>query len=355
MYWRTVPTALSLRAVARCLRGQSVISSARRGSYIGVQADDLTDPAGGPREPFGVADLRDDRWQDEVLVVPADAAISETSGQRLNEAFRRLDPADRLRFLSRNVPGPLVFTTSFGLEDQALTHLIIQSGVAQSGVAQSGVAQSGVAHSGVAQSGVAQSGVAHSGIDFRFATLDTGRLFPETHAVWAATEQRYGIRVEAFHPRAGALDALVQANGINGFYHSTKARHACCAVRKVEPLGRALQGAAVWLTGLRADQSASRRELDFVSYDTDRRLLKVSPLLDCSRDQVAALVRDAGVPYNALHDKGFLSIGCAPCTRAVAPGEPERAGRWWWEQDEARECGLHLTLDGRLVRGGKPS
>ena len=176
MYWRTVPTALSLRAVARCLRGQSVISSARRGSYIGVQADDLTDPAGGPREPFGVADLRDDRWQDEVLVVPADAAISETSGQRLNEAFRRLDPADRLRFLSRNVPGPLVFTTSFGLEDQALTHLIIQSGVAQSGIAQ--------------------SGVAHSGIDFRFATLDTGRLFPETHAVWAATEQRYGIRVE---------------------------------------------------------------------------------------------------------------------------------------------------------------
>ena len=258
-----------------------------------------------------MADLSDDRWQDDVLVVPASEAIPAA---HLNEAFARFGPIDRLVFLSRNVPGPLVFTTSFGLEDQALTHLI-----------------------------------AEAGIDCRFATLDTGRLFPETYAAWAETERRYGIRVEAFHPRADALETLVHRNGINGFYHSTEARHTCCAVRKLEPLGRALHGATVWLTGLRADQSGNRQGLAFVSQDTERGLLKVNPLLDWSRDQVAALVRDANVPTNTLHDKGFLSIGCAPCTRAVAPGEPERAGRWWWEQDQTRECGLHLTPDGRLV------
>lgn len=260
-----------------------------------------------------MADFDNDRWQGDVLVVPGDSFVSETSD--LNQAFARLDPIRRLMLLSRTVSGPVVFTTSFGLEDQALTHLI-----------------------------------AEAGIDCRFATLDTGRLFPETYAVWAETEQRYGVRVEAFYPRAGALEALVYRNGINGFRHSTEARHACCAVRKVEPLGRALHGAAAWLTGLRADQSGNRQGLDFASRDARHGVLKVNPLLDWSRDQVAELVRSGNVPYNALHDKGFLSIGCAPCTRAVAPGEPERAGRWWWEQDQTRECGLHLTPDGRLVR-----
>ncbi len=262
-----------------------------------------------------MADLIEGRWQDEGISSPMEDMTSDSSRKYLNETFARLHPRDRLAFLARNVSGPVVFTTSFGLEDQALTHLI-----------------------------------ADAGIDCRFATLDTGRLFAETHAVWAETEQRYGIRVEAFHPRSGALDALVHQQGINGFYHSTEARHACCAVRKVEPLGRALNGAAVWLTGLRADQSGNRQGFEFVSLDAGRDLLKVNPLLDWSRDQVAELVRDAEVPYNALHDKGFLSIGCAPCTRAVAPGEPERAGRWWWEQDQTRECGLHVTPDGRLVR-----
>jgi phosphoadenosine phosphosulfate reductase len=260
-----------------------------------------------------VADFDNDRWQGEVLVVPGDGFVSETT--TLNQAFARLDPIERLMLLSRTVSGPMVFTTSFGLEDQALTHLI-----------------------------------AEAGIDCRFATLDTGRLFPETYAVWAETEHRYGILVEAYYPRAGALEALVHRNGINGFHHSTEARHACCAVRKVEPLGRALQGAAAWLTGLRADQSGNRQRLDFVSRDEGHGVLKINPLLDWSRDQVAALVQSRNVPYNALHDKGFLSLGCAPCTRAVAPGEPERAGRWWWEQDQTRECGLHVARDGRLVR-----
>ncbi len=265
-----------------------------------------------------MTDLSDGRWQDDAIVWSAEKTISETSRASLNAALARLQPGERLAVLARNVSGPVVFTTSFGLEDQALTHFI-----------------------------------AEAGIECRFATLDTGRLFPETHAVWAETERRYGIQVEAFHPRSGALDALVHQNGINGFYHSTEARHACCAVRKVEPLGRALSGAAVWLTGLRADQSGNRQGLDFVSFDAERGLLKVNPLLDWSRDQVAALVRDAGIPHNTLHGKGFLSIGCAPCTRAVEPGEPERAGRWWWEQDQTRECGLHVTPDGRLVRAEK--
>jgi phosphoadenosine phosphosulfate reductase len=277
-----------------------------------------SDAADGQRESTKVTELSEDRWQDDVLVMPANEPVSEMSGFSLNSSFTGLTPNKRLSLLRRNTIGPLVFTTSFGLEDQALTHFIVESGIA-----------------------------------CRFATLDTGRLFPETHAVWAATEHRYGIQVEAFHPRAGALDALVRGNGINGFYHSTGARHACCAVRKVEPLDRALRGAKAWLTGLRADQSGNRQGLDFVSFDAARGLLKVNPLLDWSRDQVAALVRDAGVPYNALHDKGFLSIGCAPCTRAVLAGEQERAGRWWWEQDQTRECGLHVTPDGRLARIGK--
>jgi phosphoadenosine phosphosulfate reductase len=271
-------------------------------------------------EPNIVADFVDDRPRDDALVMPAAVADSETSRNLSNSSFAGLDVVDRLRLLSRCVTGPVVFTTSFGIEDQALTHLIAESGIACG-----------------------------------FATLDTGRLFPETHAVWAETEQRYGIRVEAWHPDGGALQDLVRQNGINGFYASIGARHACCGVRKVEPLGRALAGAAAWLTGLRADQSDGRGELEFVTHDQARGLLKVNPLLDWSRDRVAEFVRDAGVPHNALHDRGFLSIGCAPCTRAVAPGEPERAGRWWWEQDQARECGLHVGPDGRLVRAGKPS
>lgn len=243
---------------------------------------------------------------------------SELPEQALNDAFARVGVRHRLAMLARKFVGPIVFTTSFGLEDQALTHLIREAD-----------------------------------INVRFVTLDTGRLFPETYDVWVRTEARYGLKVEAYHPRAGALDALVNRVGINGFYQSTQSRHDCCGVRKVEPLDRALQGAGVWLTGLRADQSGNRQVMDFISYDVGRGLLKVNPLLDWSRDQVAALVHDADVPYNTLHDRGFLSIGCAPCTRAVASGEPERAGRWWWEQDQTRECGLHLSADGRLVRSEK--
>ncbi len=189
-----------------------------------------------------MADFLDDRPRDDVLVIPAGLADSETFKSLSNSSFAGLTVVDRLQLLSRRVSGPLVFTTSFGLEDQALTHLIVESG-----------------------------------IDCGFATLDTGRLFPETYAVWAETEQRYGVRVEAWHPDSGAVQALVRSNGINGFYNTIDARHACCGVRKIEPLGRALAGAAAWLTGLRADQSDGRGELEFVAYDASAPVAEGEP------------------------------------------------------------------------------
>ncbi len=224
-------------------------------------------------------------------------------------------PADRLRALRGAVPGRIVFTTSFGIEDQAISHLIFKGR-----------------------------------LDIDVVTLDTGRLFPSTYKVWAETEERYGVRIRSYHPDAAALAALVADAGINGFYYSKEARVGCCTVRKVEPLGRALAGACAWVTGLRADQSGQRSAVDLASWDAERGLVKVAPLFDWTRAEVADFCAAEGVPVNELHSKGFLSIGCEPCTRALQPGEPERAGRWWWETDEAKECGLHVGADGKLVR-----
>jgi phosphoadenosine phosphosulfate reductase len=181
-------------------------------------------------------------------------------------------------------------------------------------------------------------------------TLDTGRLFPETYALWCETEHRYGVRIRAMYPRHKDVETLVARDGIDGFYHSVANRKACCAVRKVEPLGRALAGAAGWITGLRAGQSAERSGVLFVQHDRSFGVTKISPLFDASRDDVAAMIRAADIPYSPLEDRGYRSIGCQPCTRAIAPGEPERAGRWWWETDAAKECGLHVDDSGRLVR-----
>ena len=224
-------------------------------------------------------------------------------------------PAKRLASLRAAVPGRILFTTSFGIEDQAIAHLIFSG---------------------------------H--LDIEVATLDTGRLFPETYELWAETEERYGVRIRSFHPDAARLQAFVADAGINGFYHSKEARSLCCFVRKVEPLNRALVGAAAWVTGLRAGQSDEREGVVLAGWDEERALIKVNPLFDWTRDQVAAFCAAQHVPVNALHARGFLSIGCQPCTRAVRAGEGERAGRWWWETDEPSECGLHLGPDGRLVR-----
>jgi phosphoadenosine phosphosulfate reductase len=227
-------------------------------------------------------------------------------GERLASAFAALGLEARLMAARAAVPGRLVFTTSFGLEDQAISHAIFAQDLA---------------------------------IDV--VTFDTGRLFPETHQVWAETEQHYGRRIQALLPERRSVEAWVARNGINGFRSSVAARQECCGLRKVEPLGRALAGAAAWVTGVRAEQSPERAMMSFAGIDPQHRLLKLNPLLDWTRDRVAGFVRDHRVPYNSLHDRGFLSIGCAPCTRALAAGEPERAGRWWWEEEEKKECGLH--------------
>jgi phosphoadenosine phosphosulfate reductase len=177
----------------------------------------------------------------------------------------------------------------------------------------------------------------------RIFALDTGRLPAETYAVIDAIRDRYGVGVEVLFPRHEAVEALVRERGVNAFYRSVEARQACCGVRKVEPLGRALAGLDAWITGLRREQAVTRAHVRKVEVDADHGgIVKVNPLADWSGDQVWAYIRAHDVPYNALHDAGYPSIGCAPCTRPVAPGEDLRAGRWWWERDPAaKECGLH--------------
>ncbi|MFD2236462.1 phosphoadenylyl-sulfate reductase [Aureimonas populi] len=246
----------------------------------------------------------------------------EELAAELNAAFARLTPAERLAAMVERVAAPVVFTTSLGIEDQMLTHLIFKAG-----------------------------------LPIKVVTLDTGRLFPEAYALWRQTEERYGRRIKAKYPNAEALEELVDDQGIDGFYFAPEFRKACCGVRKVEPLGRALKGAGGWITGLRRDQSANRETLDFVSFDAARGLLKANPLFDWTREDIRLFTLDNAVPVNPLHERGFLSIGCAPCTRALKPGEPERAGRWWWEEETRKECGLHVDDAGRLARthDGRPA
>jgi phosphoadenylyl-sulfate reductase (thioredoxin) len=217
-------------------------------------------------------------------------------------------PAERLALLRDEVEGRIVFTTSFGIEDQAILHMINDRD-----------------------------------LDIDVVTLDTGRLFPETYELWERTEQHFGRRIRALSPRHDELETLVEQQGINGFYKSREARTACCFVRKVEPLNRALNGAQGWIVGLRADQSANRQDMGLITAEASKNLLKLSPLFDWTRDMVADFASAHGVPINSLHEKGFVSIGCAPCTRAIQPDEPERAGRWWWEDENKKECGLHIN------------
>ena len=226
----------------------------------------------------------------------------------LDRALAGLNLTQRLVRIRNELDGPIVFTTSFGLEDQVILHHICEAG-----------------------------------LDIDLVTLDTGRLFAETYTTWEETERRYGRRIRAIYPQHATLEGLIAAQGINGFYQAKEARIACCDVRKVEPLRRALAGAQGWITGLRADQSADRGKVGLVTADRERSLLKFSPLFDWSRQAAQDFAAAREVPTNPLHQKGFLSIGCAPCTRAVRPGEPERAGRWWWEDSSKRECGLHVA------------
>lgn len=188
---------------------------------------------------------------------------------------------------------------------------------------------------------VTQLMVAADKEDTRVFTLDTGRQFPETYELIDRTEMTYGIRIEVFFPDFQKVQEMVREHGINLFYDSIELRHLCCGIRKIEPLERALDGVEVWITGLRRSQSVTRAHMQMVEYDADDDVLKLNPLLLWSEQDVKDYVRANAIPYNKLHDQGFPSIGCQPCTRAVRPGEDVRAGRWWWEDPDKRECGLH--------------
>lgn len=226
--------------------------------------------------------------------------------QELNIALRGLPIHEGIALMAERFPGQTVFSTSFGIEDQVLTDII-----------------------------------ARGGLPVRIFTLDTGRLFQETYAVWSATLQTYGIDIEAFAPDSTALEAWLKAHGPNGFYESVENRKSCCHIRKVLPLQRALQGNRVWITGIRAAQSANRDTMPVMEWDEVNRIIKYHPLLHMSYDELRRHVAAHGVPINPLHDRGFVSIGCAPCTRAIREGEDFRAGRWWWEDHSKKECGLH--------------
>ena len=191
--------------------------------------------------------------------------------------------------------------------------------------------------------------IAKNALPIGVFTLDTGRLPDETHALIDRVRSVYRIDVDVRFPDATAVERYVGANGVNAFYEGAALREQCCAIRKTQPLARALAGKGAWITGLRREQSVTRREVAVEEFDLAHGLAKFNPLADWTRDEVWAYLRAHHVPYNALHDRGYASIGCAPCTRAIEPGEDVRAGRWWWENPESKECGLHV-VDGKLIR-----
>jgi len=220
--------------------------------------------------------------------------------------IEQLSLPDSLALVAGLFSGKVVFSSSLGQEDQVLTDAICRNQI---------------------------------GIEI--FTLDTGRLFNETYELIEKTNARYKTNLKIYFPEATDVETFVQQNGVNGFYESVENRKTCCFIRKVKPLNRALQGADVWITGLRAEQSDNRKQMPMIEWDEIRRLYKFNPLINWSYDEMIAYIQQNNVPYNTLHDKGFVSIGCAPCTRAIAAGEEARAGRWWWEATQ-KECGLHV-------------
>lgn len=224
----------------------------------------------------------------------------------LNKAFARQDATGILKQSAEVFNAKIAFASSMGLEDQVITHLI-----------------------------------ATHHIPIPIFTLDTGRLFPETYELISKTNARYNMHIQVYFPDQKAVEKMVNEKGINLFYDSIENRKKCCGIRKTAPLQRALQGLDAWITGLRRAQSVTRTEMQIVEWDEKNQIIKINPLLNWSEDDVNQFISNHQVPYNLLHDKGFPSIGCQPCTRAVSPGEDIRAGRWWWENPEQKECGLH--------------
>jgi len=181
--------------------------------------------------------------------------------------------------------------------------------------------------------------------EIKIFTLDTGRLFEETYDLLDIAEKKYKLNIGIYFPDAQHIEKMVHEKGINLFYESVENRKLCCHLRKVEPLKRALSEMEVWISGLRREQALTRKESKIVEWDESNNLIKINPLIDWTRKQVWNYITERKIPYNSLHDKGYASIGCLPCTRAILPGEDERAGRWWWENSENKECGLHVKKD----------
>ncbi|MCC9166839.1 phosphoadenylyl-sulfate reductase [Pontibacter harenae] len=232
----------------------------------------------------------------------------ETKIPALLEALEGLSIEDSLRLLAKEFEGSIAFSSSLGIEDQLITHYIFSND-----------------------------------IPVRVFTLDTGRLFNETYNLLNRTNSRYDKRIQVYFPKNEAVEKLLTEKGPLSFYQSLEDRKECCFIRKVEPLKRALKGVQLWVTGIRADQSDARQSLQLLEWDEGNQLIKYNPLLHWTLDEVRAAIKKDNVPYNPLHDKGFISIGCAPCTRAVREGDDFRAGRWWWEDTSKKECGLHAS------------
>lgn len=227
--------------------------------------------------------------------------------QHLRDQVKNLTIDEQLERLAALFKGKIIFTTSLGIEDQVITHKIFTSN-----------------------------------LDIKVATLDTGRLFPQTYDVLSRTNSRYNKKITVYFPEYEAVEKMVSQKGPFSFYESVENRKECCKLRKVVPLTRALAGMELWISGIRSGQSDDRRQMDILEFDESRKLYKFYPLFDWTLEKVENFIKENNVPYNTLHDKGFISIGCEPCTRAVKPGEDFRAGRWWWENDGPKECGFHV-------------
>jgi phosphoadenosine phosphosulfate reductase len=243
--------------------------------------------------------------------VDAHSAAQQALASELDRKLAGLATLEeRVGAIRSAIKGHIAFSTSLGIEDQAITHAI-----------------------------------ATTGADIDIFTLDTGRHFPETLDALFDTEGKYGIKIRLMFPDSAEVEDLVENDGVYGFRYSVDARKACCEVRKVRPLNRALAGAAAWVTGLRREQSQGRSHVPFASYDPAQKLIKVNPIADWPLEKLEDYVASNKIPVNALHAKGFPSIGCQPCTRAIKPGEDIRAGRWWWEHENGKECGLHTQSE----------
>ncbi|MGZ8517022.1 MAG: phosphoadenylyl-sulfate reductase [Chitinophagaceae bacterium] len=226
--------------------------------------------------------------------------------EELIQEIERSSLPEAVSLVADLFPGKVVFSSSLGQEDQVLTDIIFKNN-----------------------------------LPVKIFTIDTGRLFNETYELLDKTTARYKKQVQVYFPEATDVETFVATKGINSFYESVDNRKECCFIRKVKPLSRALAGAHVWITGLRAEQSENRKEMPIIEWDENRKLYKFNPLIHWTYDDILDYIKEFNVPYNTLHDKGFISIGCAPCTRAIEPGEEARAGRWWWEASH-KECGLHV-------------